>query len=338
MRRWRRREPAPLTGTPVGTMAAGALAFVDERGLVSSRAGWTLDWWIGADDRWHIPAREVAVRQRLVDDAPVVETAMRVPTGDAIHRVYGAASGSGDVLVVEIENRSKIPFAAAFAVHRPERVALLSARPPSRAAATKAGDLETIVTSGAATTDVPARPRGDAAYLFPVAHTATVRIALARRSGPMPVLPSADQVAKGWSVHLRGGLRAELPDARLASSITSNRAFELLVPDWEWPAGLVESLVQEVDGGLALLPVVPETWLGQGVEVHDAPTSFGTLSYAVRWHGDRPALLWELDGAARLTAPGLDPAWSTTEARGEVLLAPVPVPGRVTAVSLRRSP
>ena len=25
---------------------------------------WTLDWWIGADDRWRVPAREPAVRQR----------------------------------------------------------------------------------------------------------------------------------------------------------------------------------------------------------------------------------------------------------------------------------
>ena len=29
-------------------------------------AGWTLEWWIGADDRWRIPANEVAVRQHRV--------------------------------------------------------------------------------------------------------------------------------------------------------------------------------------------------------------------------------------------------------------------------------
>jgi hypothetical protein len=48
----------------------------------------------------------------------------------------------------------------------------------------------------------------------------------------------------------------------------------------------------------------------------------------VRWHGDRPALLWELEphegvGPVRLTAPGLDAAWSSTERTGEVLLGPV---------------
>ena len=40
--------------------------------------------------------------------------------------------------------------------------------------------------------------------------------------------------------------------------------------------------------------MLPDAWLGQGIEVHDAPTHHGVLSFAVRWHGDRPALLWEL--------------------------------------------
>jgi hypothetical protein len=82
---------------------------------------------------------------------------------------------------------------------------------------------------------------------------------------------------------------------------------------------------------LALLAVVPEGWLGQPVDVRGAPTGCGTLSYSIRWHGDRPALLWELEPSAgvtsvRVTAPGLDPGWSSTELRGEALLAPVAVP------------
>jgi hypothetical protein len=92
-------------------------------------------------------------------------------------------------------------------------------------------------------------------------------------------------------------------------------------------------LVRELDDGVALSPVVPDAWLGQGWEVHDLPTAFGTLSYAIRWHGERPALLWELlphddIGPVRLTTPALDAGWSTTEPRGEALLASVPVPER----------
>ncbi|HZQ85908.1 MAG TPA: hypothetical protein VFA83_13760, partial [Acidimicrobiales bacterium] len=87
-------------------------------------------------------------------------------------------------------------------------------------------------------------------------------------------------------------------------------------------------LVRETaDGGLAICSMVPDDWSGQNFAVHDAPTHHGRLSFAVRWHGDRPALLWELEGRpeggpVRLTAPGLDPSWSTTEPRGETLLAP----------------
>ncbi|MGH9085310.1 MAG: hypothetical protein ACRDYW_07640, partial [Acidimicrobiales bacterium] len=94
-----------------------------------------------------------------------------------------------------------------------------------------------------------------------------------------------------------------------------------------------DQLVLERDRGLALAPTVPDPWLGQGWEVHDLPTRHGSLSYAVRWHGDRPALLWDLarrpvDPATTLTAPGLDASWSTVEPVGEALLAPVPVPER----------
>ena len=85
-------------------------------------------------------------------------------------------------------------------------------------------------------------------------------------------------------------------------------------------------LVREVQGGLALLTLLPEDWTGQPIAVHDAPTHYGQFSFAVRWHDTRPALLWELKPhagveAVRLTAPGLDSTWSSTEVRGEALLA-----------------
>jgi hypothetical protein len=95
-------------------------------------------------------------------------------------------------------------------------------------------------------------------------------------------------------------------------------------------------LVREVPAGwhaegepesLALCTMIPDHWLGHGNEVHDAPTHHGRLSFAVRWHGERPALLWKLEphpGAppVRITAPGLDPSWSSSEPEGEALLAP----------------
>jgi hypothetical protein len=71
-------------GLIVGMIGAPGHARVGTAGLVRpGNVSWSLDWWIGADDRWHVPGREAAVRQSLVDGMPVVRTAMRVPGGDA---------------------------------------------------------------------------------------------------------------------------------------------------------------------------------------------------------------------------------------------------------------
>jgi hypothetical protein len=96
--------------------------------------------------------------------------------------------------------------------------------------------------------------------------------------------------------------------------------------------------VHEPGGSVAAVPLAPPSWLGQAIEAHDVPTSHGRFSFAVRWHGERPALLWELEphddpgvaaavaalGPFVVRAPGLDPRWSSTEQRGEALLAAPP--------------
>ncbi len=70
------------------------------------------------------------------------------------------------------------------------------------------------------------------------------------------------------------------------------------------------------------------SWVGQPVEVHDLPTARGRLSIAVRWHGNRPALLWDCrsngqndPSALVLRAPALDATWTGRGATGEALLA-----------------
>src|SRR5580765_5304307 len=114
--------------TAVGNIGSPWEAIVDPRGLVTPWFdGWSLDWWIGADDRWHLPSREAGVRQSLLGHGPVVETAMRVPSGDAVHRVYAISAGD-DLAVVEIENRSPVPIAVALAVrpYNPEGLAAVN--------------------------------------------------------------------------------------------------------------------------------------------------------------------------------------------------------------------
>ncbi len=107
--------------TLLGTLATPARGLVDARGCVCSTPGWAVDWWVGAEDRWHLAGQEASVRQHLVDDTPVVETAMHVPGGDVVHRAYavrdrGPTGDDADLLVVEIENRSAVPVALALVV------------------------------------------------------------------------------------------------------------------------------------------------------------------------------------------------------------------------------
>ena len=83
-----------------------------------------------------------------------------------------------------------------------------------------------------------------------------------------------------------------------------------------------------VDDGptIDLLPSFGEEWLGQPIAVHRLPTIGGSLSFALRWHGARPALLWEVEGdrSFTLACSAIDASWSTSEQRGEVLLeAPI---------------
>jgi hypothetical protein len=264
--------------TMVGSVGSPREAIVDPRGLVTPWFdGWSLDWWIGADDRWHFPSREAGVRQRLVDNAPVVETAMRVPSGDAVHRAY-AVPGNEDLVIVEIENRSPIPFAVALAVRpvNPEglavveriqciddavtvdgRPALLLPKRPARMAGSTfhEGDVADIVTSGRAGERLPEPLRCDvglatAAFVFPLAHTATLRVAIplnaerrTRRQGlargrverrpHLPkILPTSAEAAKGWTAQTASrGMRLELPDGRLTDAIEANRRYLLLFHD-----------------------------------------------------------------------------------------------------------
>jgi hypothetical protein len=93
------------------------------------------------------------------------------------------------------------------------------------------------------------------------------------------------------------------------------------------------------DGTVMLLPAVRLRWLGHPLEAHDVAIGSGSVGFAIRWHGERPALLWETKGleGRRLSCPGLDPGWSSTEERGDALLA-VPSLAPVDATTERSEP
>lgn len=107
--------------TRLGVRDSPWTAAVDGRGAVSPTPGWfTLDWAVGADDRWYVPAREAGVEQVRVDHAPVVETRLRVPGGHVVHRAYGVRgprfAGDDEWIVVEVENATSVPVAIAWLI------------------------------------------------------------------------------------------------------------------------------------------------------------------------------------------------------------------------------
>lgn len=369
----------------------------------------TLTWHIAAEDRWHTPAAEPAVRQRRIDGTPVVETRVRIPDGDAVQRVWSVPD-QGGLTVIEVENESPLPFAVAFAGLR-----VLTERPPA----------DTPIQG----IDLPA-----GAIVLPVGHRATIRVAIPHEpdrvtTWSLPKLAPAMAVVRGWSILADRASRIVLPDEGLGDALVAARCDLLLdgpvaaaddpvgflldvaelvrlgedadrwMPEIVEPiATVARSTDAEVDLALQacerlalvasderassdivrlrdrrrrdgvhsndagtptsfsdvrrgssvgrfvaqieqcvadagrLLPAgIPRRWLGANFEVHGIPSGpRSSVSFAVRWHGERPAVLWEQTGPPqRLTAPTVDPDWSSEEPVGEALWAAPPQPKRI---------
>jgi hypothetical protein len=257
-------DPAP---TLVGTLGTTHVAGVDAHGAVKPVRGarWSLHWWIGADDRWHRPAVETVTRQTVDDGFPIVETAVRIPGGDARQTVYGAGGPHG-LLSYEVENSAPVPFVVALVLRNEARrdsqritvrdstvfvddAPVLGARtPPGRwAVATSVDALDAAVTGGDAREGpfvaVDLRAGGACAFLYPVTHRTTARFALAVASGPptraartaaadvrldVTALIPADAVRRGWIAQLDRGLRVKLPDQVTSRDATHARVQAML--------------------------------------------------------------------------------------------------------------
>ena len=355
----------------------------------------TLRWFVAAEDRWHDPSVEAAVRQHRIAGTPVVETRLRIPDGDVVQNVWSTPDRGG-VTVVEIYNDSPLSFAVAFA-----GLAVLTDRPPAD-----------VHVQGI---DLPTD-----AFVMPVGHHASVRVAIPhepeRWAGHTPSEIRADRtsVVAGWTATVERASRLDLPDDVLVTDVVEARCDLLLagpiaatddaigfvldvaelvrlgesadawIPEVVAPieslakmdgadvdAALVAAeriaiaaddhraagdiarlrarrestspppttafseidrdqsagrFVHEVERRLAtggeLLPIgIPTPWRGASFEVHRVPTGVSSsVSFAVRWHGERPAILWEQIGdRSTLSAPETDPGWITSEPSGEAL-------------------
>lgn len=391
----------PTTLPTTGITGGGWRASITPWGAVEPWDGSiALDWHIAADDRWHSPQHEAAVRQRRIDGTAVIETRVRIPDGDAVQRVYSVPDRGG-LTIIEIENESPLPIAIAFTHGH-----LLSVRPPT-------APIEGITL-----------PAGSVA--FPVGHHAVLTVAIAHDGSGAGALagglPTSAGVVRGWLATAERASRLLLPDASLSERVVAARcelalvgpahpdddpvgfllavgqlvrmgeqaapwvpdlahALELAAKsaphDWALAAAIdaadhvlqvvgerrarrdldavrvrlqlarslpadapadharflawIERRVAEpLAGSASLFPVgFPTEWAGTNFEVYGVPTgAASSVSFALRWHGERPAVLWEQSGSAvTLSAELLAPEWRTLEPKGEVLW---PVPPGVT--------
>lgn len=201
-----------IPGTLIGILGHPWRATVDHGGTITPSDGSTpLGWFIAAEDRWHIPASEVATRQSVIEGTPVVETRVRVPQGDVIQRVWVASGREiGPAVVVEFENDSA--RAVAIALTRRDVVAPRTA----------------LRLDGASGENL-AMPSGEAVLSLPLGHRTKVRIAVpCDRTGPL--IAGLDAGAEITSEEYLRRL-ADWPDVVRGWVALCERASRFVVPD-----------------------------------------------------------------------------------------------------------
>ena len=127
-----------------------------------------------------------------------------------------------------------------------------------------------------------------------------------------------------WAVgehRAAGDVLASQQRLALASALPNAAPKDIRVIAW-----LDEQLVSpRREGGASVLRYgVPRMWLGVNMECHRVAASpEHSVSYGVRWHGEKPAVLWETSGpfGLRLDAGATDSAWHSVEASGDALMA-----------------
>ena len=242
--------------TLLGNLESSERIALDRRGLIAADPGsWSLDWWLRVDDDWIFPSEHGAVRQRLVDGAPVVETVLRAAGGDLIHRTY-AARTDAEYLIVEVENQASRPVALAWAIRPYDhlgggriekielkdrtlyvdgRIGLVCGRSPGRLVG-GSGGLDPAHSLDQAEGDPKAvtcdQGMASAALIMPLVHGATMQcvIPLGLPDGDdlTSKLPTAAQVARGWGQHAVNASRFVLPPGHLSDVFDASRQSLLL--------------------------------------------------------------------------------------------------------------
>jgi len=205
-----------VSARPLGTIDSGVMARIAPWGDIDFADGSpTLRWFVAADDRWHDPSAEVAVRQRCIGGAPVYETRLRVPGGDVIQRVYCSVGPHGrPVLVIEFENDSRLAVAVALT-----RRDLAVSRPVA-------------VRGSGGEWPAPGLDLPEAPTVIPVGHQTTVRVAIDRStaiSEPTAFpdgIADLDAVVRGWVLLADKASAISVPDVLDSLPVTERLVIE----------------------------------------------------------------------------------------------------------------
>lgn len=128
------------------------------------------------------------------------------------------------------------------------------------------------------------------------------------------------QIPRGLVVAVARLLHAAGEDRAVRDLRKMNLTIDAEQPSFV-PARVEGMLVTADDVCATLMPNgFPPTWVGIDFEAHGLPVGLSShVSFAIRWHGPRPAVLWELSGPPMSLRYG---DWTSAQLSGEALWPP----------------
>jgi hypothetical protein len=283
----------------IGNLGSTRRAEVGSGGVLHLSGGTTIEWWVRTADKWHVPAVDVTVRDWMLDNSPVLKSALRIPGGDVTSSIYATVQGPREVICIELVNSTKAPVAAGLVVRsgsgRPIRVdgttVFDGERPvaylPSSPTDVIAGPLLPLIPDSDVNR-VESNPAAlgsesavsEALFVVPLLHNSSIRFAsllgvssaLGVASTPvLSALPDPAMVARGWGLQAGEAARIDGDQPRansLRALATSLLLFGDGAIDGEWTerAAVARGFIRigAYDQALSCIDGIDDTQLRNG--------------------------------------------------------------------------
>lgn len=307
---------APASSTSLGPLGGSTHVSIDPAGWIAAGAApWSLDWAVRDGDGWQRPAETRGLTQQLLEPA-VVETSLPSGGGSIVQRVAVAVVAGEPTAVIEIENRSPVAVAVAAAVRPFNRgtsgvdvirsvahgitvdgaIALTAETAPRSVHLETDDDAFRLLLERPDDVPNPAGKPGpatsasgqaNAALVWPLPHTATLRLLLPLATAPdaNAIAPHPADVNRGWRRHLEQSMEIRIDDADLSPpTLAAQRDVLSRLPEREAAAAWMVAVAEAgfaADASRGLLRLDPRFdpggtifAIGRTIELGDA-ASFG---------------------------------------------------------------